>query len=207
MKHIRPHILVAVVLAIALASGRHSGLRNALADMRFAWLSQPASGDIVVIAIDAPSIEKIGVWPWPRRLHAELLDQLERAGTRDVVFDVDFSTPSDPESDRLFLNALKRAGGSVVLPSFKQPGPEGTTFFNRPLPPFSAHAWSAVVNVAIEPDGLVRRYAFGQKLGSEFLPSMGAVLAGQYDEKRGLFLIDFAIKNETIPLKYPSSTF
>ena len=134
VKHIRPHILVAVVLAIALTSGWHSGLRNALADMRFAWLSQPASGDIVVIAIDAPSIEKIGVWPWPRRLHAELLDQLERAGTRDVVFDVDFSTPSDPESDRLFLDALKGAGGSVVLPSFKQPGPEGTTFFNRPLP-------------------------------------------------------------------------
>jgi len=199
VKHIRPHILVAAVLAIALASGWHSGLRNTLADMRFAWLSQPASGDIVVIAIDAPSIEKIGVWPWPRRLHAELLDQLERAGTRDIVFDVDFSTPSDPESDRLFLDALKRAGGSVVLPSFKQPGPEGTTFFNRPLPPFRAHAWSAVVNVAIEPDGLVRRYAFGQKLGSEFLPSMGAVLAGQHDEKRGPFLIDFAIKNETIP--------
>ena len=86
-----------------------------------------------------------------------------------------------------------------MLPSFKQPGPEGTTFFNRPLPPFHAHAWSAVVNVAIEPDGLVRRYAFGQKLDGEFLPSMGAVLAGQYDEKRGPFLIDFAIKNETIP--------
>ena len=82
VKHIRPHILVAVVLAIALASGWHNGLRNALADIRFAWLSQPASGDIVVIAIDAPSIEKIGVWPWPRRLHAELLDQLERAGAR-----------------------------------------------------------------------------------------------------------------------------
>jgi diguanylate cyclase (GGDEF)-like protein/PAS domain S-box-containing protein len=199
VKHIRPHLLVAAVLAIALASGWHSGLRNALADMRFAWLSQPASGDIVVIAIDAPSIEKIGVWPWPRRLYAELLDQLERAGTRDIAFDVDFSTPSDPESDRLFLDALKGAGGSVVLPSFKQPGPQGATFFNRPLPSLRAHAWSTVVNVAIEPDGLVRRYAFGQKLGSEFLPSMGAVLAGQYDEKRGTFLIDFAIKNETIP--------
>ena len=198
LKHIRPHLLVAAVLAIVLASGWHNGLRNALADLRFTWLSQPASGDIVVIAIDAPSIEKIGVWPWPRRLHAELLKELERAGTRDIVFDVDFSTPSDGESDRLFLDALKRAGGSVVLPAFKQPGPEGTTFFNRPLAPFRAHAWSAVVNVAIEPDGLVRRYPFGQELDGEFLPSMGAVLAGQYDDKRGPFLIDFAIQHETI---------
>ncbi len=199
VKHIRPHILVAAVLTIVLASGWHNGLRNALGDLRFAWLSKPASGDVVVIAIDAPSIEKIGVWPWPRRLHSALLEQLERAGTRDIVFDVDFSTPSDPVSDRLFLEALKHAGGSVVLPSFKQPGPDGTTFFNRPLASFRAHAWSAVVNVAIEPDGLVRRYPFGQKLDSEFLPSMAAVLAGQHDEKRGPFLIDFAIRQETIP--------
>ncbi|MGA7074382.1 EAL domain-containing protein [Bradyrhizobium sp.] len=199
MKHIRPHILVAAVLTIVLTSGWHNGLRNVLADLRFGWLSHSASGEVVVVAIDAPSIERIGVWPWPRRLHAELLKQLERAGASDIVFDVDFSTPSDPESDRLFLDALERAGGSVVLPSFKQPGPEGTTFFNRPLASFRAHAWSAVVNVAIEPDGLVRRYPFGQKLDGEFLPSMGAVLAGQYDEKRGPFLIDFSIQHETIP--------
>ncbi len=199
MKHIRPHILVATVLTIVLTSGLLNGLRNVLADLRFGWLSHPASGEVVVVAIDAPSIERIGIWPWPRRLHAELLKQLERAGASDIVFDVDFSTPSDPESDRLFLDALERAGGSVVLPSFKQPGPEGTTFFNRPLAPFRAHAWSAVVNVAIEPDGLVRRYLFGQKLDGEFLPSMGAVLAGQYDEQRGPFLIDFSIQYETIP--------
>ena len=199
VKHIRPHLLVAAILAVVLAAGWHNGLRNALADVRFAWLSQPATTDIVVVAIDAPSIEKIGVWPWPRRLHAELLRQLERAGASDIVFDVDFSTPSDPESDRLFRDALEHAGGSVVLPSFKQPGPDGTTFFNRPLVPFRAHAWSAIVNVAIEPDGLVRRYPFGQKLEGEFLPSMGAVLAGRYDKKRGPFLIDFSIHHERIP--------
>ncbi|HZR77293.1 EAL domain-containing protein [Bradyrhizobium sp.] len=199
MKHIRPHLLVAAVLAVVLAGGWHGGLRNALADLRFSWLSQPAGDDIVVVAIDAPSIEKIGVWPWPRRLHAELLRQLERAGASDIVFDVDFSTPSDTESDRLFLDALEQAGGSVVLPSFKQPGPDGTTFFNRPLAAFRAQAWSAVVNVAIEPDGLVRRYPFGQKLDGEFMPSMGAVLAGQYDEKSGPFLIDFSIHHQSIP--------
>lgn len=199
MKHIRPHLLVAAILAIVIASGWHNGLRNALADFRFAWLSQPASGDVVIVAIDAPSIEKVGVWPWPRRLHAELLQRLEHAGTQDIVFDVDFSAPSDPASDRLFLEALKRAGGSVVLPAFKQPGPEGATFFNRPLASFLSNAWSAVVNVAIEPDGLVRRYPFGQKLDGEFLPSMGAVLAGQFDENREPFLIDFSIRKETIP--------
>jgi len=174
VKHYRSHFLVVVALAIVLASGWHDAFRNALADLRFAWLKRQAGGDIVVIAIDAPSIEKVGVWPWPRRLHAELVRQLERAGVRDIAFDVDFSAPSDAASDRQFAEALKAAAGSVVLPSFKQPGADASNpaevHINRPLKPFAAQSWAAVVNVAVEPDGRVREYPFGEKLGGEFLP-------------------------------------
>jgi CHASE2 domain-containing sensor protein len=203
LKHYRPHIFVVVALAIVLSSGLHGALRNALTDLRFAWETRQASGDIVVVAIDAPSIEKIGVWPWPRQLHAHLLRQLEIAGVRDVVFDVDFSAPSDETADRAFVEALERAGGSVVLPSFKQPGAGGsngrTIHINRPLKQFANHSWSAVVNVTVEPDGLVRCYPFGETFDGQFLPSMGAVLAGQYAEKRAPFLIDFSIRAASIP--------
>lgn len=201
LKHYRPHIFVAIALAIVLASGWHSALRSALTDLRFAWQSRQASGEVVVVAIDAPSIEKIGVWPWPRRLHADLLRRLEGADVKDVVFDVDFSTPSDPASDQAFVEALQAAGGSVVLPSFKQPATDGgnAVHINRPLNQFGDHSWTAIVNVAVEPDGLVRRYPFGEKLGGEFLPSMGAVLAGQYATKNAPFLIDFSIRTASIP--------
>jgi diguanylate cyclase (GGDEF)-like protein/PAS domain S-box-containing protein len=203
MKHYRPHIFVVVALAVVLLSGLHGALRNALTDLRFAWDARQASGDIVVVAIDATSIEKVGVWPWPRQLHAHLLRQLEIAGARDVVFDVDFSAPSDDASDQAFVEALERAGGSVVLPSFKQPGGDGTNgttiHINRPLPQFADHSWSAVVNVTVEPDGLVRRYPYGEKFDGRFFPSMGAVLAGQYAEKRAPFLIDFSIRAASIP--------
>ncbi len=200
MKHYRPHILVVIALLIVLLSGWHGALRNALTDLRFAWEPRKPSGDIIVVAIDAPSIEKIGVWPWPRRLHAELLRRLEKAGTRDIAFDVDFSTPSDAASDQDFVDALADGGGSVILPSFKQPGSNpGTVYINRPLNPFADHSWSAIVNVAVEPDGLVRRYPFGERLETEFLPSMGAVLAGQYTQKGAPFLIDFGIDAASIP--------
>jgi diguanylate cyclase (GGDEF)-like protein/PAS domain S-box-containing protein len=187
------------VLAIALLTNWPSALRNTLVDLRFAWQLRAATGDVVVIAIDARSIEKIGVWPWPRRLHAELLRQLDAADINDVAFDVDFDTPSDPASDRAFSEALRGSGGSTILPAFKQPGSDGATHYNRPLPEFRDQAWTAVVNVTIEPDGLVRRYSFGQKLDSEFLPSMGAVLAGQFDARQPSFLIDFGIRPATIP--------
>ena len=120
MKKYRPHILVVCALAIVMLSGMQNALQNVLTDLSFAWTSRHASGDVVVIAIDPPSIERIGVWPWPRRLHAELLRKLASAGVLDIVFDVDFSAPSDAASDQAFADALGEAGGSVVLPSFKQ---------------------------------------------------------------------------------------
>ncbi|HWZ38729.1 MAG TPA: EAL domain-containing protein [Bradyrhizobium sp.] len=200
MKHYRSHILVVIALAMVLASGWHDALRNALADLRFASLHRQASGDIMVVAIDAPSIEKVGVWPWPRLLHANLIRQLERAGVRDIAFDVDFSAPSDAASDREFAAALKDAAGSVVLPAFKQPGADTNAIhINRPLKPFAGESWTAVVNVAVEPDGRVRQYPFGEKLDGEFLPSMAAVLAGKYNSKDAPFLIDFSIRATSVP--------
>jgi hypothetical protein len=32
-------------------------------DLRFTGVAA-ATGDVIVVAIDAPSIEQIGVWPW-----------------------------------------------------------------------------------------------------------------------------------------------
>ncbi|MGY8666484.1 EAL domain-containing protein [Bradyrhizobium sp. UFLA05-109] len=200
MKRYRPHILVVVALAVVLSTGWHGALRSALTDLRFAWQSREASGDIAVVAIDAASIDRIGVWPWPRQLHAELLRKLESAGVRDVAFDVDFSTPSDPASDQAFVEALKDVGGSTILPSFKQPAPNGGGIhINRPLTPFGEQSWPAVVNVSVESDGLVRRYPFGERLGEEFVPSMAAVLAGQYANRSLPFLIDFSIRAASIP--------
>ena len=202
MKRYRPHILVVIALAIVLSTGWHGALRNALTDLRFAWQSRDASGNVVVVAIDSPSIDQIGVWPWPRRLHAELLHRLEAAGAGDIAFDVDFSTPSDPASDEAFVKALREVGGSTILPSFKQPTPNGggAAHVNRPLKPFANQSWPAVVNVAVESDGLVRRYPFGEKLGDALMPSMAVVLAGQDANRRPPFLIDFSIRAASIPI-------
>lgn len=200
VKRYRPHILVVIALAVVLSTGWHASLRNALTDLRFTWQSRAAGGNVVVVAIDAPSIDQIGVWPWPRRLHAELLHRLEAAGVKDVAFDVDFSTPSDPASDEAFVNALREVGGSTILPSFKQPTPNGgAAHINRPLKPFSNQSWPAVVNVTVESDGLVRRYPVGEKLGDALMPSMAVVLAGQDANRRPPFLIDFGIRAATIP--------
>ena len=203
MKQVRPHLFVLCVLLAALLTGAHTALQNALTDFRFGWLSRQATGDIVLVAIDSPSLEKIGVWPWPRGVYAGLVDRL-RTHASDIAFDVDFSSPSDAASDRDFLAALKKAGGSVILASFQQVvgdrGKGKTTHINRPLPPFSENSWPALVNVAVEPDGKVRRYSYGKILDGKFTPSVGALLAGRYEENEGSFDIDFAIRGDSVPV-------
>ena len=203
MKKYRPHFLVFCVLALILLTGMHNALQNALTDTRFGWFPRQASGKIVLVAIDPHSIETIGVWPWPRRLHADLIDRLESAGASDIAFDVDFSSPSDPAFDQALVDALQRAGGSVVLPAFMQlvgDSENGKTIFvNRPLPQFGEHAWPAVVNVAVESDGLVRRYSYGEILDGKFLPSMGALLAGKDKSKKEPLQIDFNIRADSLP--------
>jgi len=174
VKHFRPHILVVIALATVLLSGWHGAFRNALTDLRFAWEQRQATGEIVVIAIDARSIEQIGIWPWPRRLHAELLRQLQKARVSDIVFDVDFSAPSDPASDKEFVESLRDAGGSVVLPVFKQPGAGGddaTVHVNRPLQQLGEHSWSAVVMSQSNPtDGSGATGSAKNLVGSFFRP-------------------------------------
>ena len=70
---------------------------------------------ITIVGIDEPSFAQIGKqWPWPRRMHGELLEQLNRAGAMVVAFDVLLSEPSNEEDDRLFALAIAKAGNVVL---------------------------------------------------------------------------------------------
>ena len=204
MKQARPHLFVLCVLAAVLLTGMHTTLQNALTDLRFGWLSRPATGNVVLAAIDSSSIEKIGVWPWSRRIYAELIDKLRAADAGEIAFDVDFSSPSDPQTDAAFAAALRKADGSIVLPSFEQLAGNGANgkavHVNRPITPLATNSWSALVNVAVEPDGLVRRYSFGEVVDRKFVPSLAALLAGKYETKTPPFLIDFGIRADSVPV-------
>ncbi|NPV20977.1 EAL domain-containing protein [Bradyrhizobium aeschynomenes] len=202
LRRFMPHILVVVTLLTVGLSGCYELLSHALIDLRFRLDSRPASGEIAVVAIDPRSLEAIGVWPWPRTAHARLLEQLQRAGVRDVAFDVDFSAPSDAASDQAFAAALQNAKGSVVLPIFKQlntTGKEAGIHVNRPLTPFEQLAWTALVNIEVARDGRVRSYAFGDRDDKTFLQSMGAFLAGSNATTDMSFLVDYGIDPSSLP--------
>ena len=119
----RRDLVCAAMLALILAAQALSllaPLDRFLADKRFSFSDRPVSGEIAFVAIDKKSLDAVGVWPWPRSIHADMTDRLRSLGARDIVFDIDFSTPSTPENDAAFAAAIKRAGGTVTLPVFLQ---------------------------------------------------------------------------------------
>ena len=63
---------------------------------------------ISIVGIDEASLSNLGVrWPWPRDMHAHLVDQLKQYGAAVVAFDVVFAEPSpDKKEDAEFSRAI-----------------------------------------------------------------------------------------------------
>jgi diguanylate cyclase (GGDEF)-like protein len=175
---------------------------NELIAFRAAAAPRDASGDFVFVAIDKKSLIEVGTWPWPRDVHAELIDRLVAAGARDIFLDIDFSTPSRPESDARLAKALEDAGGGVILPMFRQQfGAQSNAplTLTSPIPLFADNAWTALVDVSLDADGLMRSFPVTDVVDGIPTQSAPAVLAGYSDARTTRLDIDFSINPETVP--------
>lgn len=126
---------------------------NARADMR-----QPPSEDIVIVAIDEPSMAAIGRWPWRRALHAELLRRIAADSPRCIGLDLLLTEPDQehPRDDAVLAAGIADAG-CVVLPMALQS--RGSQSQSELLPvPLLADAAAAIghAHLSIDEDGVVR---------------------------------------------------
>jgi len=184
-------------------SGALDALENQWSDARQHMSERAATDDIVVVAIDPPSLKRIGVWPWPREFHARLLDRLIAAGAAAVAFDIDFSARTTEAGDRAFEAALRRAGGRAVLAAFRQRAsaePNAGFVMSEPLPRFQQFASIASTNVRPDPDGRVRRFATADTGLARSLPAMATILADPaLASPVRTFHIDYRLRPDTVP--------
>ena len=116
---------------------------------------------ITVVGIDEASFSELGLqWPWPRRLHAELIDRLAAAGAAIIVFDIVFSEPSNKEDDKRFADSIRRAGNVVLAADrvYRESSSIRQWLRLDPLKSFTdAGARVGLATVALDPDLVIRQ--------------------------------------------------
>lgn len=169
---------------------------NELVDLRAEYAPRSASDRFVFLAIDKESLDYVGTWPWPRSVHAAIIDALVDAGAADVFLDVDFSTPSTPAEDEQLAAALARAGEGVILPVFEQHQHVqdlSSVTVTRPIGVLADQAWLAAANVTVDDTGRFRGFGTGIVLDGTLLSAAPVLLAGGREPAMELLPIDFSI--------------
>ena len=175
-------VLFAIILILPLWGEKFD---HAVCDTFFR-LRGPLIGqsDIVLVGIDDDSFQYLDLqWPWPRRMHANLLASLSAARARVVVFDVLFDTHSkDPDDDRLFSEALA-ANSNVILATTRTITDKKIytkASWLDPVPTLkSANTPVGCIELMVDSDGAVRR----AQLAFEGKPSLGYLAAKRFIDK------------------------
>ncbi len=156
--------LTVAMLLFGLILGWQNGLGRAdqtLYDNFLTHDERPARDDIIIVAIDDYSLAELGRWPWPRKLHAALLDRLTQADPRVVGLDIILSEPERTQADgtrpgdELLAEAIRR-NGRVILPVVIGENATGASE-SLPIAEFAnaAHGLGHI-NLEYDADGVVR---------------------------------------------------
>jgi CHASE2 domain-containing sensor protein/predicted Ser/Thr protein kinase len=123
-------LLLVGVLAVAIGLvARGTGVlglleRNSL-DARFSLRGdQGPPSDVVVVGIDNNSLGQLPRYPFSRRLHARVLQNLHRAGARLIVYDISFDRPTTEAADLALFEAARQAAPVVFATSLISPSGE-----------------------------------------------------------------------------------
>ncbi|HLS83826.1 MAG TPA: adenylate/guanylate cyclase domain-containing protein [Arenimonas sp.] len=204
---IRLPLAVLALLALVLQLGGWlDRLDNRLGDLqlRHHAASRVPPADIVLVAIDQKSLEDLnevaGAWPWPRAIHGELLDGLQRWQPRVVGFDVLFNEADAfrPDSDavlrdiaagmdNLYVASMRLSGGqtaplSALPPAFgaqalagARPDASATLLMPLVLEPES---WrGGLINFEADADGTGRHIRLYHAIDGWRLPGLAASMA------------------------------
>ena len=156
--------LAAVLFGFVLwfSGPEHMPRINHLVQDTVSWLyPRRASPDIVIVTIDAPSLQAIGRWPWRRALHAELIQRISAHTPRAIGMDILLGEEDldYPEDDMVLAQAMRNSG-RVVLPVIRRGAtPGGRPGAERPFTPFAqAAAELGHVHVHMDSDGVMRSF-------------------------------------------------
>ena len=163
------YLLIAVAVAsagIALllyAIGLFHDTERSSVDTRFSIRGdETPRDDVVLVLIDDTTSRELPVrFPFPRSLHARVIDEISREGPKAIAYDVEFLQPTKPKEDNALINAVARAGPDKVVLADSQPDPQGQSGVfggGKILDQIQARAGND--QIGEDPDGVRRRIPY-----------------------------------------------
>ena len=118
-------LLAVAVGLVARSTGILGGLERDSVNARFSLRGdQGPPADIVVVGIDNNSLGQLPRYPFSRRLHARVLQNLHRARARLIVYDISFDRPTTEAADLALFEAARQAAPVVFATSLISPSGE-----------------------------------------------------------------------------------
>ncbi|HXV75268.1 MAG TPA: EAL domain-containing protein [Candidatus Polarisedimenticolaceae bacterium] len=199
-----PYVAIFAISGVVYLVGALEPLDRALIDAKFRIAARQVEPEVVIVAVDPPSLLESRVWPWSATDHATTAGNLLRAGARRIAFNVDVKDDTAAGETSAAGRLLQAMGARLVVPvSAQRMRGRFADDGSRPIP-IAQPAWAAEAEPALharlaDSDGVVRRYAMrGTFLGRQ-LPSVAHALSG-----RGVpaddFYIDYGIEIDSIPV-------
>ena len=186
--------LVAGASALAASWGHvFRGLELATVDARFGNRGeQTPPRDVVVVKIDAATFDDLGVrWPFPRSLHAKVIDELKRDGAKSIVYDIQFTEASTPKQDNALIDAVARAR-NVVLATTEVDANGQTAIFGGGGILRQIHARAGDANFPPDTGNVIRRVAYAPEGLKTVAVATAEQVLGHPLPRFGTHWIDFA---------------
>ncbi|MCE5240700.1 adenylate/guanylate cyclase domain-containing protein [bacterium] len=162
-------------------------------DSRLASRPSRFNEQVVIVAIDNESLKqarnRLSEWPWPRSVHARLLDRLAADGARVIGMDILFDSPSDdPAADEALAQAMARCGRVILAGQLNQDtatrGEEMATGVSSVSFPVDCFAETmldvGLTNIPRDPDATVRRAWLTRQHQEEPYYTLPVMLAAHY---------------------------
>jgi CHASE2 domain-containing sensor protein/signal transduction histidine kinase len=176
--------VLAVLLVIALTVfGGATRIDNALYDVALKLRQRPPPSDIVIVAVDFPSLSRQGLWPWPRAVEATMLRNIARDHPKAIACDILFQSSGPTQGDLAVRDAMRMA--PVYLPVVVvEPGNGHAGLIARPTPLIrEAAAGLGRTSATQDIDGLVRRAFFYVGYKGELVPELMLLVTGQTESQ------------------------
>jgi adenylate cyclase len=169
------------IVVLGYALGALASLELSSVDTRFAIRgTQPAPKQVVVVGIDQNTFNLSELqWPFPRRYDGAMITRLKQDGAKLIVYDVQFTEPSDTYDDNALVTAVANAGNVVLATDAAQHGQTailGDT--NAQLAALGASPGDSLF--PNDADGKIRRMYYAQK----GLKTLAVVAAERYSGRR-----------------------